>query len=126
MGYISPEIGRVLASQLRESQARMAERARRGKERYAGRPRVEEVPSEALGCPQCKAHYPFGYDCPDCQVSLMPLCALDLEAPPPERFRFLKLAAALLLFITPFVLTYWFTVFSDRRDFLLRMPGILD
>ncbi len=64
----------------------MAERARRGKERYAGRPRVEEVPSEALGCPQCKAHYPFGYDCPDC----------------------------------------WFTVFSDRRDFLLRMPGILD
>lgn len=109
MGYISPEIGRVLAKQLRQSQARVAERTQRSKERLSGRAPERTLPAEDLGCPRCKAHYPFGNDCPDCQVPLMPLCAMALEPAPPERWPWLKLLLALVLFFTPFVALTWFT-----------------
>ncbi len=98
MGYISPEIGMALARQMRQARVRVDEARERAQTRYEGR-EPDHGPVEALQCPRCLALYEFGYDCPDCQVSLLPQgCEVEVQAD--HRWRDLGLAAlsvALLL-----------------------------
>ena len=87
MAYISPEIGRLLAKQVREGRQRMDDRRARSKERWESRRSSTDLVGEPLECPTCDAHYELGAVCPDCDVELVPAGSGDFSVPPPPRHR---------------------------------------
>jgi len=87
MAYISPEIGRLLAKQVREGRQRMDDRRERSKERWEGKRLEWEDLGEPLECPDCGDHYDIGAVCIACDVELQPAGSAELRVAPPSALK---------------------------------------